>query len=207
MERRFTILLILSAGLLAGTARADEARAVFAGGCFWCMEEAFEAVEGVSEVISGYAGGSAENATYREVSSGRTAHAEVVEVRYDPTTVDYRELLQVFWLNVDPTTANRQFCDRGPQYRSAIFFANGEQERLARESLALVEAQKPFAASVATTLEPLTAFYPAEAYHQDYYRTNALRYNSYKYACGRKQRLKEVWDGREQPFVWPDPAG
>ncbi|MEM9303867.1 MAG: peptide-methionine (S)-S-oxide reductase MsrA [Pseudomonadota bacterium] len=183
---------------------STEARAVFAGGCFWCVEEAFEAVDGVNEAISGYAGGTADTATYRKVISGRTGHAEVVEVRYDPAVVSYEELLEVFWLNIDPTTPDRQFCDRGSQYRSAIFPANAEQQAAAEQSVALLREQKPFDAPVVTLIEPLDAFYPAEAYHQNYYRTNALRYRSYKYGCGRPKRLEELWGDASEPYVRPE---
>lgn len=201
MVRLIPALLLSLA--LGGNALAAEERAVFAGGCFWCMEEAFERIEGVDEVISGYAGGTPEDATYRRVAAGRTDHAEVIEVRYDPAEVSYRDLLQTFWLNIDPTTPDRQFCDSGRQYRPALFPAGEEQERLARESLALVAIQKPFDAAIRVSIEPLTTFHPAEAYHQDYYRNNALRYRSYKYACGRKQRLEALWGKAEQAFRWP----
>lgn len=167
--------------------------AVFAGGCFWCMEEAFEGVEGVVSVTSGYIGGAQANPTYEEVSSGSTGHAEAVEIRFDPARTSYPSLLEVFWRNIDPTTPDRQFCDRGTQYRSAIFTRTAIQQRQAEESKRAVEQTKPFREPIVTQIVPASTFYPAEDYHQDFYKRNPIRYKFYKYNCGRVQRLEEVW--------------
>ncbi len=167
--------------------------AVFAGGCFWCVEADFEKVDGVSEVISGYTGGRRENPTYREVSSGQTGHLEAVRVRYDPARVSYRQLLEVFWRHVDPTDPDGQFVDRGPQYRTAIFYKNENQRRAALESKRQLEASGRFDRPVITEILKLDAFYPAEDYHQDYYRINPLRYRFYRMNSGRDRFLKKVW--------------
>jgi peptide-methionine (S)-S-oxide reductase len=167
--------------------------AVFAGGCFWCVEEAFDAAEGVISTTSGYTGGHVANPTYKQVSAGGTGHAEVVQVVYDPATVSYRQLLNVFWRNVDPITPNRQFCDAGAQYRSAIFYQDEEQRQLAEASKRALEESGRFEEPIVTEINPGATFYPAEEYHQDYYRKNSLRYKFYKYSCGRAQRLEELW--------------
>jgi len=168
-------------------------KATFAGGCFWCVEDAFEQVEGVVSVTSGYTGGQKENPTYEQVSAGGTGHAESVEVLYDPKKVSYRQLLEVFWHNIDPTTPDRQFCDHGHQYRSAIFYHNDAQRQLAFESKQALEKSKPFKGAIVTEMVPASKFYPAEEYHQDYYKKNPVRYHFYKFGCGRAQRLKELW--------------
>ena len=168
-------------------------KATFAGGCFWCMEEAFEGIEGVVSVTSGYTGGRKANPDYEEVSAGGTGHAEAVEILYDPAKVSYAKLLEVFWRNIDPTTPDRQFCDGGNQYRSAIFYKDETQKRLAEESKQTVEKSKPFKESIATQLVPASTFYVAEDYHQDFYKKNPIRYKFYKYNCGRAQRLEELW--------------
>ena len=171
----------------------ETALATFAGGCFWCMEPPFDNLEGVLSTTSGYAGGHLKNPTYQEVSAGGTGHAEVVQVVYDPTKVSFDELLDVFWRNIDPTAKDRQFCDRGSQYRSAIFYHDEEQRRAAEASRARLGRDKPFAGAIVTEIEPLQAFYPAEDYHQDYYRKNPLKYKYYRYGCGRDKRLEELW--------------
>jgi len=168
-------------------------KATFAGGCFWCMEEAFEGIEGVVSVTSGYTGGRKANPDYEEVSAGGTGHAEAVEILYDPAKVSYAKLLEVFWRNIDPTTPDRQFCDGGNQYRSAIFYKDETQKRLAEESKQAVEKSKPFKESIVTQIVPASAFYVAEEYHQDFYKKNPIRYKFYKYNCGRAQRLEELW--------------
>jgi len=168
-------------------------KAIFAGGCFWCMEEAFDKVEGVVSVTSGYTGGRKPNPAYEEVSAGGTGHAEAVEILYDPAKVSYAKLLEAFWRNIDPTTPDRQFCDGGNQYRSAIFYQNETQKRLAEESKQAVEKSKPFKDSIVTQIVPASAFYVAEDYHQDFYKKNPIRYKFYKYNCGRAQRLQELW--------------
>jgi peptide-methionine (S)-S-oxide reductase len=175
------------------TGASPSAKAYFAGGCFWCMEEAFEKVEGVISVVSGYMGGTAANPTYEEVSAGRTGHAEAVEVTYDPTRLTYQKLLDAFWHNVDPLTPNAQFCDHGTQYRSAVFYSTEEEKRLTEESKAMVEQAKKFPAPIVTQLVSAATFYPAEDYHQDYYKKNPLRYKYYKYGCGRANRLEALW--------------
>lgn len=169
------------------------ATATFAGGCFWCMEPPFDAIDGVFSTTSGYVGGPEKNPTYEQVSSGRTGHTEAVEIRYDPTKVSYGELLEVFWKNIDPTTANRQFCDRGPQYRSAIFFHDEEQKALAQASLSKIEESGVLDKPVVTQLIPATPFYAAEEYHQDYYKKNPVRYKLYRTGCGRDRVLKGIW--------------
>ena len=200
-QRRFIALaiglivcMILANVPLADTpAATSSTKAYFAGGCFWCMEEAFEKVEGVISVVSGYMGGTVANPSYEEVSAGRTGHAESVEVIYDPTKVTYQKLLDAFWHNVDPLTPNAQFCDHGSQYRSAIFYSTEEEKRLAEESKAAIEQAKKFPAPIVTQLVPAATFYPAEDYHQDYYKKNPLRYKYYKYGCGRAARLEALW--------------
>jgi peptide-methionine (S)-S-oxide reductase len=169
------------------------AKAYFAGGCFWCMEEAFEQVEGVIEVVSGYMGGTVANPRYEQVSGGSTGHAESVEVSYDPAKVSFQKLLDVFWRNVDPITPNAQFCDHGSQYRSAVFYGTDEEQRLSEESKAAIERSKRFSAPIATQLVKVSVFYQAEDSHQDYYKKNPLRYKYYKYGCGRAQRLETLW--------------
>ena len=176
-----------------GTSGGKYQSAIFAGGCFWCMEPAFEKLHGVISVTSGYTGGRKKNPTYEEVSSGSTGHAESVQVQYDPRKISYEKLLEVFWHNIDPTTPDRQFCDRGSQYRSGIFYLNDEQKRLALESKAALEKSKPFKEPVVTEITPAAEFYPAEEYHQDFYKKNPVRYNTYRTGCGRDRRLKELW--------------
>lgn len=174
------------------------ATATFAGGCFWCMEAPFDKVPGVKSTTSGYTGGTKPNPTYEEVSSGSTGHAEAVQVVYDPSKVSYAQLLQIFWHNVDPLTANAQFCDHGHQYRTAIFFHDAEQQRLAEESKRQIEASGRFKAPIVTELVPASTFYPAEDYHQDYYQKNPVRYRYYRFGCGRDARLEKLW-GEEAP--------
>ena len=167
--------------------------ATFAGGCFWCMEPPFDKVDGVISTISGYTGGRTENPTYEEVSSGTTGHAESVQVTFDPTRVSYDKLLDVFWHNIDPLARDRQFCDVGEQYRSAIFYHDEDQKRLAEASKKELEKSGRFKEPIATQIVAATAFYPAEDYHQDYYKKNPVRYKFYRYNCGRDQRLEALW--------------
>ena len=169
------------------------AKATFAGGCFWCMEPPFDQLDGVVSTTSGYTGGHVPNPTYEQVSAGGTGHAEAVEVLYDPRKISYAELLDVFWHNVDPVTANRQFCDAGSQYRSAIFYHDEEQKRLAEASKAALERSGKLGKPIVTEIVPAGQFYPAEQYHQDYYLKNPLRYKFYRYSCGRDRRLEELW--------------
>lgn len=168
--------------------------AIFAGGCFWCMEPPYDALPGVISTESGYIGGTVANPTYEQVSAGRTGHAEALRVTYDPTKVGYQTLLEVFWRNIDPVAVDRQFCDVGNQYRSAIFPVNDEQRRLAESSKKTLQADPRFRQqTIATRIEPTATFYPAEEYHQDYYRKNPVRYKYYRYSCGRDRRLEEIW--------------
>ena len=169
------------------------AKATFAGGCFWCMEPPFDKLDGVTSTTSGYTGGERRHPTYGDVSSGRTAHAEAVEVVYDPSKITYAQLLDVFWRNVDPLTRNRQFCDHGTQYRTAIFFHDAEQERLSRESKRRIDESNRFAAPVVTEIVEAGVFWAAEDYHQDYYLNNSIRYKFYRFGCGRDRRLEELW--------------
>lgn len=179
----------------AGTAPAATIQtAIFAGGCFWCMEPPYDALPGVISTESGYIGGTVANPTYEQVSAGRTGHAEALRVTYDPGRVDYPKLLEVFWRNVDPVAVDRQFCDVGDQYRSAIFPVDNDQRRLAEASKKTLQADPRFRQqTIATRIEPAATFYPAEDYHQDYYRKNPVRYRYYRYSCGRDRRLEEIW--------------
>ena len=170
--------------------------AIFAGGCFWCMEQPFDKFPGVVSTTSGYTGGKVANPTYEQVSAGITGHAEAVKIVYDPTKVTYAQLLDVFWHNIDPTVRDQQFCDHGSQYRSAIFFVDANQRKLAEDSRAALEKSKPFKEPIVTEISMATAFYPAEDYHQDYYQKNPVRYSYYRSRCGRDARLKELWGDR-----------
>jgi peptide-methionine (S)-S-oxide reductase len=172
---------------------AGLATATFAGGCFWCMEGPYDELPGVVSTTSGYIGGQKKNPTYEEVSAGTTGHTEAVQVIYDPKKVSYQKLLDVFWRNIDPTTPNAQFCDHGTQYRSGIFFHDEEQMRLAQASRAQVERTKRFKEPIVTEITKASTFYPAEDYHQDYYKKNPLRYKFYRANCGRDQRLEQLW--------------
>lgn len=169
------------------------AKATFAGGCFWCMEPPFDKLDGVISTTSGYTGGQTRNPTYESTSSGRTGHAEVVQIVYDPKKIGYEKLLDVFWRNVDPLTANAQFCDRGSQYRTGIFYHGEEQKRLAEQSKQALEKSGKLKKPVVTEIIPATEFYVAEDYHQDYYIKNPVRYKYYRFSCGRDQRLEELW--------------
>ncbi len=171
--------------------------AIFAGGCFWCSEADFEKLDGVVDVISGYTGGTEKNPTYAQVSAHRTSHAEAVEVRYDPSKISYSDLLEYFWRTIDPTQVDGQFCDKGKQYRTGIFYLNNTQRQMAEESLARLNQIKPFKAEIVTEITKASTFYPAEEYHQDYYKRNSTRYKFYRWSCGRDERLKQLW-GKEQ---------
>jgi len=198
MRNRSAVLALLAAALAGAPALAQASppqleKATFAGGCFWCVEAAFDEVPGVVSTTSGYIGGHKRNPTYHEVSAGGTGHAEAVEVAFDPRKVTYEQLLDVFWKNHDPTTGNRQFCDVGTQYRPAIFWHNLTQKRLAEASKARIERTKPFRDEVETQIVQATEFWPAEGYHQDYYKKNPVRYKFYVTGCGRYARLEELW--------------
>ena len=168
-------------------------QATFAGGCFWCTEAAYKELKGVESVVSGYTGGSKENPTYEEVSSGTTGHAEAVQITYDPAQVNYEQLLDIYWHNIDPTTVNQQFADRGTQYRTAIFYYDEEQKRLAEETKATLEKSAVFGGPIVTEIIPAKEFYPAEEYHQNYYKKNAAHYQMYKMGSGREGYLKRMW--------------
>ena len=167
--------------------------AIFAGGCFWCMEPPFDKLDGVISTTSGYTSGHKENPTYKEVSAGITGHTEAIQIIFDPNNISYAELLEVFWRNIDPVAVDRQFCDRGTQYRSGIYYRDTAQEQAARQSLQQLEQNKPFEGEITTEIVAATKFYPAEEYHQDYYIKNPLRYKYYRYSCGRDKRLSELW--------------
>jgi peptide-methionine (S)-S-oxide reductase len=173
------------------------ATATFAGGCFWCMEPPYDELDGVISTTSGYIGGRKKNPTYEEVSEGTTGHAEAVQVAYDPTKVSYEKLLEVFWQNIDPFTPNAQFCDRGSQYRSAIFYHDEEQKRAAEASKQKLEKSGRFTQPIVTEIVPAGEFYPAEDYHQDYYQNNPVRYKYYRYRCGRDEALAKIWGKTE----------
>lgn len=171
--------------------------ATFAGGCFWCMEPPFKMLPGVVSVTSGYTGGSLPNPSYRQVSAGDTGHAESIEVIYDPSQITYEKLLDVFWHNIDPTTSDRQFCDSGNQYRTAIFYHDEKQKKLAEASRdALAKSGVLRGAKIATEITPASAFYAAEEFHQDYYRKQELRYQIYRHGCGRDQRLHQIYGAK-----------
>jgi len=188
-----TLMVVLVAATGSAGHAAEQAKAVFAGGCFWCMEEAFDKVEGVVSVTSGYMGGQKTNPTYEDVSAGGTGHAESVEVVYDPSKVSYQKLLDHFWKNVDPLTPNAQFCDHGSQYRAVIFYGNEEEKRQVEASKQAIEQAKRFTEPIVTQIVMASKFYPAEDYHQDFYKKNPVRYKFYKYNCGRAQRLEQLW--------------
>ena len=188
-------VVLLMAFAATGSAGDQEEKgyATFAGGCFWCIEADFEKIDGVVAATSGYTGGTVKNPSYEEVSAGGTGHTEAIRVVFNPEVVSYRELIEAFWHNIDPTVADRQFCDMGSQYRSAIFYHDEEQREAAEQSLAELERSKPFPEPVVTEITAAAAFYPAEAYHQDYYKKNKLRYSYYRKGCGRDRRLAELW--------------
>jgi peptide-methionine (S)-S-oxide reductase len=171
--------------------------AIFAGGCFWCTESDFDKLPGVIETTSGYIGGHIKNPSYEQVSAGSSGHIEAVRVHYDPSKTSYAKLLEAFWPTIDPVTANAQFCDRGSQYRSAIFYSTEQEQQQAEASKAALQASGRLPAPVVTEILPASTFYPAEDYHQDYYLRNPLRYNYYRNGCGRDQRLKQLWGDKK----------
>ena len=194
MKLNLTIsAFLLALSLNAHTAQSATEVATFAGGCFWCMEPPFDKLDGVISTTSGYTGGHQADPTYKQVSSGGTGHTEAVQIEYDPAIISYEELLSVFWKNIDPTTADRQFCDAGSQYRSGIFYHNEKQKSAAEQSLKALQQSKPFENPIVTEITPAGRFYPAEDYHQDYYQKNPIRYNYYRFACGRDKRLETLW--------------
>ena len=192
--RSMLVCLILISSLHStGATAATTERAIFAGGCFWCMEQPFDTLPGVLSVMPGYTGGTKPNPTYQEVSAGATGHAEAVEIIFDPGKISYQKLLQVFWHNIDPTVADRQFCDIGNQYRAAIFYLSEQQHTLALTSKEQINKTKRFKEPVLTEIVPAGTFYRAEEYHRQYYKKNPFRYRFYRANCGRDKRLKELW--------------
>ncbi len=193
-----TVVLCCCASLAASQLHAQSAapttaKAVFAGGCFWCVESDFDKIDGVISTTSGYIGGKTANPTYEQVSQKATGHAEVVEVVYDPSKVSYQRLVEYFWRTIDPTVKDQQFCDRGSPYRTVIFAQGPEQLKIAQASRSALEKSKPFKEAVVTDIVLGGAFYPAEEYHQNYYKKNPVRYKYYRTSCGRDARLKQLW--------------
>jgi peptide-methionine (S)-S-oxide reductase len=197
MLRKTLIAACLLAAAVGGAPAQDKtAKAIFAGGCFWCVEADFDKVPGVISTTSGYINGTVKNPSYKQVSAGGTGHAEAVEIVYDPAKVSYAKLLDVFWRNIDPLVKDKQFCDSGDMYRTAIFYLDDEQKKLAEETRKKVAAK--FAPRVVyTEISKADTFYPAEDYHQDYYKKNEARYNFYRWNCGRDQRLEQLWGKKE----------
>jgi len=192
--RWLIVILCLALGALAGPAlAAPDEKAIFAGGCFWCEESAFEDLPGVVSAVSGYTGGRTPDPTYEQVSTGTTGHAESAEITFDPAKISYEQLLEVYWHNIDPTQSDGQFCDHGSQYRSAIFYRNDAQKRAAEASKAKLEQDPRFRGKIATQIVPASRFYPAEEHHQNYCKVNPLRYKMYAAGCGRAARLKAIW--------------
>ncbi len=197
------LTMILAFGLGNGAVMAQTTNdttlktAIFAGGCFWCMEPQFAAINGVSKVVSGYTGGRVDHPTYEQVSSGATGHVEAIEVSYDPSKVSYSALLDIFWKNVDPLDEYGQFCDKGSQYRAGVFYTDDQQKTLAEESKQKVSSM--FKQPVATVIKPASVFWPAEDYHQEYYIKNKIRYKMYRHGCGRDDRLESLW--KDKPAV------
>ena len=175
-------------------AAAKSKTAIFAGGCFWCSEADFEKINGVTKVESGYIDGDIKNPTYKQVSAGNSGHTEAIKITYDPKIVSYNDLLEKYWISIDPTVKDQQFCDKGPQYRTGIYYSTKEEQKTAEKSKELVKST--LKTDVYTEIKEASTFYPAEDYHQDYYKKNSVRYTYYRYACGRDNRLEEVWMGK-----------
>ena len=199
MKQLFILTLSLISAPLFATPDTDSSTnghqetAIFAGGCFWCMEPPFDKLDGVISTTSGYTSGHKKDPTYREVSAGRTGHTEAIEIVFDSDKISYDELLEVFWKNIDPIAVDRQFCDSGTQYRSGIYYQNKSQESAAEQSLRQLKKNKTFKQDIATEIVAASTFYPAEDYHQDYYLKNPVRYKFYRYSCGRDARLEDIW--------------
>ncbi len=200
LPRRLCLLAmtVISMGILfmTNTAHAETAKAVYAGGCFWCMESEFEEAGGIISAVSGYIGGNADDANYDAVSAHKTKHVEAVEITYDPATTSYEKLLKIYWGNIDPLDAGGQMHDRGAQYATVIYYDNEAEKKLAEASKAKVTEK--LGQPIAVRIEPLTPFYPAEDYHQNYYKTNAAHYQAYSQGSGRKAKIKKIWDGKTQ---------
>ena len=195
MIRKLVILILIASGFAANANAQDKQyeKATFAGGCFWCLQPSFDKLKGIVSTTVGYTGGTKENPTYEEVSSGKTGHAESIEILYDPKTISYKELLDVFWREIDPTTLNRQFNDEGPQYRTAIFYHNPEQKAMAEESKEELSKSGRYDKPLVTEITEAGPFYPAEKYHQAYYQKNPLPYKFYHAASGRDEYQKRIW--------------
>jgi len=188
-----TAALVFAAGAASPARAQTTAQATFAGGCFWCTESDFDKVPGVISTTSGYTGGNVANPTYEQVSAKTTGHAEAVQIVFDPAKVSYEQLLAKYWTSIDPTTRDRQFCDAGTPYRTAIFAHDATQLKAAQQSLADLDKSKPFKEPIVTQIVPASAFYPAEEYHQNYHQKNPVRYNYYRLSCGRDARLQQLW--------------
>lgn len=203
MSTRIILFMLFYCVLTSFNAAATEqvnqelATATFSGGCFWCMEQPFNMLSGVIKTTPGYTGGNTKNPTYDEVSGGTTGHVEAMQIVYVPTMISYEKLLEIFWHNIDPEDGNGQFCDKGNQYRAGIFYHNEDQKRLAEQSKILLEKNKKFTGPVMTFIAAAKEFYPAEDYHQHYYRKNPLTYKFYRFTCGRDKRLNELWGKSE----------
>lgn len=191
-----TLAVIFSSFTATAETKPQAAVATFSGGCFWCMEPPYDKLDGVMLTISGYIDGHVKNPTYEQVSAGITGHTEAVQITYDPSKVSYEKLLEVFWRNIQPTVANKQFCDSGSQYRSGIYYHGEEQRAAAEASKKALAASGKFSDPIVTEIKAATQFYPAEGYHQDYYIRNPVRYKYYRWSCGRDQYLESVW-GKE----------
>ena len=191
--KRLAVAALLALAAITSFAQGPTAKATFAGGCFWCVEADFDKVPGVLSTTSGYIGGTVANPTYQQVSGKGTGHAEAVEIVFDPTKVSYAQLVEKFWRTIDPTTKDRQFCDAGSPYRTAIFTHDAAQAAAVQTSLAALEKSKPFKEPIVTQIVPAGPFYAAEDYHQDYYKKNPVRYNYYRTSCGRDARLEQLW--------------
>lgn len=187
------VVMLLALAASSSFAQGPTAKATFAGGCFWCVEADFDKVPGVLSTTSGYIGGTVANPTYEQVSGKSTGHAQAVEIVFDPGKVSYAQLLEKFWRTIDPTTKDRQFCDAGTPYRTAVFTHGAAQAAAAQASLAALEKSKPFKEPIVTQIVPAGPFYVAEGYHQDYYKKNPVRYNYYRSSCGRDARLAQLW--------------
>ena len=188
---KFLIIITFIISFITSADANQKSKAYFAGGCFWCMEESFEKLSGVKEVISGYSGGVTENPTYKEVTYGNTGHFEVVEVIYDKKIISYKKLLENFWINIDPFDSYGQFCDKGYSYRSVAFYQNTNEKKLIEKNIK--ELEKKFNKRVVTYVRNFEKFYKAEEYHQDFYKIKLERYLKYKKACGREETLKRIW--------------
>ena len=193
MTKQFKILLIFTFLVFSNSSKAQNIKsAYFAGGCFWCMEESFEKIDGVLEVVSGYSGGKTENPTYKEVTYGNTGHFEVIEIKYDSKKTNYKKLLDAFWINIDPFDATGQFCDKGYSYRSVAFYSLDSEKKLIQKSIKKLE--KEFDKKIVTYIRKFDKFYKAENYHQNYYKENFINYLMYKNGCGRVKTLKKIWN-------------